>query len=86
MNFTIEDYNAISGTLVDEKIVANLDNFSSYEEVGKDIFVHTHLNRVKKVYYFNEASISKNWLIDQLNRYDNFKVWKSSLFMISLLA
>jgi hypothetical protein len=41
---------------------------------------------VKKVYYFSEAVIGKDWLVDQLSKYDNFKVWKSALFMISLLA
>ena len=41
---------------------------------------------MRKVYYFNAEEFSKEWIIEQLSRYEIFKVWKASLFMISLLA
>jgi hypothetical protein len=59
LNFTIEDYKAISHTLVDRTIIANLDHFEDYEELSKDVFIHTSKHRVKKVYYFDQTEFSK---------------------------
>lgn len=69
INFTIDDFNAIASTLINHNIIDGLDNYRDYEELTEGVFINLKKDRVRKVYYFNQAEYTKEWIIEQLNKY-----------------
>lgn len=67
-------------------MLEGLDDYKEYEKVKDGVYLHLTKSKVKKQYFFDDRDVSADWLADELFNYDNFKLWKASLFMISLLA